>query len=158
MGNILTETREGIMDLVEELFIMGFTKGTRVSELLKKKGYELDIKTVRKYLDIARRRLHNKYKEINRNKVLRREIRDLDYMEQQQWINFRGADNANEKSGAMNTILKIKERRAKLLGLDTENLNLGGAKTLEDLIKENEKDDQQRDNRRIVLDTGQKAK
>jgi len=97
------------------------------------------------------------------DKVLAKELRDLDFMEKQMWVAFfsrspvsvgldeKGKEKVMmkgttpyEKAGIMNSLLKCKERRAKLLGMDTENVRSGVAKTLEDLIAEAEIDYEQK--------------
>lgn len=151
MGNIITEKREEIIDMVEELFVMGFTKPYECWKILVNKAEQsakagrrdmelekIDVRTVRNYIDIVRRRIRNKYKLIDNNKVLKKELRDLDYMEKQLWSSFKGSLQPKDRASLMNTILKCKARRAKLLGLDTENLNINQPKTIEDLFDEYE--------------------
>lgn len=134
-----SEVREEIIEIIEELYIMGFTKRSEVWRYLQKIGKTIDVRTVDTYLFIVTRRIRNRYKKIDLDKTLKKEIRDLDYMQKKMWLVYNSASTSAERTGVINSILKIKERRAKLLGLDTENINKGTAKTLEDLIAENEK-------------------
>lgn len=146
MGNKLSEKREEIIDMVEELFVMGYTRPYRIQKILKAKGdaekdmnlSSLTYETIENYINIIRRRIRNKYKLIDNNKVLKKELRDLDYMENQLWSSFKGSLQPKDRASLMNTILKCKARRAKLLGLDTENLNINQPKTIEDLFDEYE--------------------
>ncbi len=144
--------REELIERVEALLIMGFTRPT---EIMRQEPRIKDWETAKRYLSIAQRRLRNRYKKINTDKILKKELRDLDYMEKKLWLNYHGAINANEKTGAINGILKCKERRAKLLGLDTENINPAMAKTLEDLLKEDDEKNEQTINRGASVDTKQ---
>ena len=135
MGNKPNYQREKLIEAVEAQIIMGYKSPTEILKIFPNDIKDWD--TARRYIRIAERRLRNRYKEIDRNKILKKEIRDLEYMEKRLWKNFKSAINDNISSGAINTIIKVKERRAKLLGLDTENVNQGHARTLEDLIREN---------------------
>jgi hypothetical protein len=103
----------------------------------------LNFETIENYINIIRRRIRNKYKLIDNNKVLKKELRDLDYMENQLWGSFKGSLQPKDRASLMNTILKCKARRAKLLGLDTENLNINQPKTIEDLFDDYENREQQ---------------
>ena len=157
------EKREELISLVEELVIMGVNKRADIWRYLSERGETTDVKTVGVYMDIARRRTRNRYKKIALDKVLAKELRDLDFMEKQMWVAFfsrspvsvgldeKGKEKVMmkgttpyEKAGIMNSLLKCKERRAKLLGMDTENVRSGVAKTLEDLIAEAEIDYEQK--------------
>ena len=64
-------------------------------------------------------------------------------MENQLWGSFKGSLQPKDRASLMNTILKCKARRAKLLGLDTENLNINQPKTIEDLFDDYENREQQ---------------
>lgn len=151
MGNKLTEKREEIIDMVEELFVMGYNRPYRIQKILKAKAEsdkdlelaKVDLGTIRNYVDIVQRRIRNKYKQIDNNKVLKKELRDLDYMENQLWSAYKTSMASKDKASLMNTILKCKARRAKLLGLDTENLNINPPKTIEDLFDDYENDNKQ---------------
>ena len=111
----------------EELFIMGVTKPSQILRVDKIKGRIAEPETAKKYLNTVSRRIKNRYKKIERDKILKKELGDLDFMETKLWIVYSNATLANEKTGAMNSILKVKERRAKLLGFDSETFNLGDA-------------------------------
>jgi hypothetical protein len=142
MGNRTNEKREEIIDMVEELFVMGYTRPYRIQKILRAKGeseknldlQNITFETIERYIDIVHRRIRNKYKNIDNNKVLKKELRDLEYMESQLWSAYKGSMASKDKASLMNTILKCKARRAKLLGLDTENLNINPPKTIEDLF------------------------
>jgi len=155
MGNKPNLERENLIEKVEGLLAMGFTRPT---EVLRQERRIKDFQTAKRYLEIARRRFYNRYKKINQDKVLKRELRDLDFMEKRLWINYSNAINSNERTGAINSIIKCKARRAKLLGLDTENVNPQMARTLEDLIKEDDEKEQQTINRGSSVDSGQDGK
>ena len=154
MANKPNLEREEIIERIEGLLIMGFWRPT---EILKQERRIADFETAKRYIDIAQRRLRNRYSQINKEKILKRELRDLDFMEKRLWLNYDHAINYNEKTGAINAILRCKERRAKLLGLDIETLKIGPIKTLEDLIQEAEyeKIQQPTTNRELIVDSKQ---
>lgn len=154
----LAETREEILEQIEELYIMGFVKPRQVAELLEKQGTRISIDTVKAYTSIVLRRMRNRYKSISRERMMKKELQSLDYMENAAWISYRKAANTNERSGGLRTILQIKERRAKLLGFDTENLNVHVSKTLEDLLADSDYEEKQsQTDRGAVMDSGQAA-
>lgn len=152
MANKGNLEREEILEKVEGFLMMGVRMPTEVMRQEKRIG---DFQTAKRYIEISKRRLRNRYKNIERNKILKRELRDLDFMEKKLWFVFSSAANSNEKTGVINSIIKIKERRARLLGLDTENINPGLSKTLEDLIREDDEKNEQTINRGASLDTKQ---
>ena len=155
MGDIPDEKKEEIVELVEELYIMGIERATEVVKNLARQdpAITIDQRTAGRYIDIVRRRIRNRYKKIDMNQVLKKELRDLNYMEKRLWQSFHG--EPNERSGIINSILKVKERRAKLLGMDTENVRPGVAKTLEDLLKDDDEKNESTTDRRTVVDTKQ---
>lgn len=134
MGNKTAEEKEELLMKVEELIMQRVDRPYEISKIL---GIAKD--TADSYKNIALRRIRNRSQKFNNlDKILKRELADLDYMEKKCWHTFRSDNNPNAKNGAMNTINKIKERRAKLLGFDTENVNQGKSKTLEDLLQDDE--------------------
>lgn len=153
MANRPNLEREEIIERIEGLLVMGYWRPT---EILKQERRIADFETAKRYIDIAQRRLRNRYSQINKDKILKRELRDLDFMEKRLWLNYDHAFNYNEKTGAINAILKCKERRAKLLGLDIEIMKVGPIKTLEDLIHEAEYEVQQpTTDRKLTVDPKQ---
>lgn len=118
--------KEEILDKIEELFIMGIRRPSQVLKISEMQTKVKTFDTANQYIEIVKRRIRNKYKKFNREEIIKKELRDLDFMEKKQWINYSKADNSNERTGIINSFLKIKERRAKILGLDTNNINLSG--------------------------------
>ena len=153
MGNQITIIREEVVDMVEELMLMGFDKRYQIWQAIKSKGYGTDYKTIGKYMDVVRRRSRKRFREVDIKNVLKKELGKLSLMERQAWKNFMASEPGNEKSGALITISKIMERRAKLLGLDTEERP--AERTLEDLIKDDDEENEQTINRGAVLDNKQ---
>ena len=144
MANISTKTREELIDLVEEVYMTGFIRPYQIWKAFKENNVSIDIKTVRNYVAIVRRRIRKKYRNIDLSRILKKELQSLDFMECRAWVNYQAAEPGPEKSLAMNSVIKIKERRAKLLGLDSETLVLGKKeRTLEDLLKEDDDKNQQ---------------
>ena len=156
MGDIELIKKEGLLETTEELIMQKISKDTEIARILG-----IDERTAKKYKSIALRRMRNRAKKFNDlDKMLKQELSDLEYMEKKCWLIFRTSTTPNEQAGAMNSINKIKERRAKLLGFDTENVNQGKSKTLEDLlnaddIKEKENENKQRTNSGVVVDNKQ---
>lgn len=124
MGDKTDLEKEKLLEDVEELFIMGITRPAQILRVPAITGRIAEPETAKRYLDIIRRRLRNRYKQIERDKILKKELRDLDFMERKLWIVYSSGSNSSEKTGAMNSILKVKERRAKLLGFDIENFSI----------------------------------
>ncbi|XOB41781.1 MAG: hypothetical protein ACKKMS_00055 [Candidatus Nealsonbacteria bacterium] len=127
MGDKTDLEKEKLLEDVEELFIMGITRPAQILRVPAIAGRIAEPETAKKYLDIIRRRLRNRYKQVERDKILKKELRDLDFMERKLWLVYNSTTLANEKTGVMNSILKIKERRAKLLGFDIETFNISKA-------------------------------
>ena len=153
MGNIPNLEREELIESVEMLLIMGYSRPT---EIMRNDLRITVFETAKRYISIAQRRLRNRYKKVEASKIITKELRDLDFMEKQLWQAYQNADNTNEKTGAVNSIIKCKERRAKLLGLDSETLLLGKKeKTLEDLLREDDEKNEQTINRGVILDNRQ---
>lgn len=140
MNEITIREREEIIDIVEECYIMGLTRPYQILKVLEKQDppIRIDWRTAGRYLDIARKRTNKRFSKIKLDNVLKKDLRDLELMEKRMWKTLTGSKKALEKSASANTILKCKERRAKLLGLDTENINRGMARTLEDLLREDD--------------------
>ncbi len=163
MANLPNTTKEQIVEIVEDLFIMGIKEPLKIWRVFKKECEKRqssienipDIKTIRNYVDIVRRRIRNRYKRVNLNNVLKEELRDLDYIQKQLWDDYRTAFDPKDRVQIIRAIIDCKERKAKLLGLDTENKNPAPAKTLEDLIKEDDEKNEQTTDRGPVLDPGQ---
>lgn len=155
MADLPTEKIEEIIDAVEELHLMGYRKGIEVWRLLEKRGLKCNIKTIYKYKMIVQRRLRNRYRKIKLDKLLSDQLSEIEYMQKRAWADYQTLPPGNERTGCMNTILKCKERIAKLLGMDTENLNQGRAKTLEDLIREDDEKNEQTIDRGVVVDSKQ---
>ena len=122
MATKTNQEREEIIDSVIDLVMMGFDKPYQIQKMMK------DIakwQTAKSYLDEAKRRIAKIYDAgANRERTLKKELVGLQYMERKCWEIFGEASSYNERTGAIRTILSIKERRAKLLSLDTDNLKI----------------------------------
>lgn len=132
--------REQLLDEVEEAFVMGITRPAQLLRIGSLAGRIKEWETAKRYLEIVRRRIRNRYSEIIRDKIFKKELRDLDFMERKLWIVYSTASLPNDKTGVINSIIKIKERRAQLLGFDSKNLKVSGgiADILDEIAKNQE--------------------
>lgn len=121
--------------LIEQTEYLLLEKVESVIEIAARLGVAYN--TAKDYKKIARDRLDKAAeKAIDLTTILKNELKEIEYIEKKAWESYVIAKSGNERTGAMNTIVKCKERRAKLLGLDTENINEGKSKSLEQLLDE----------------------
>ena len=144
MANLTNEKREYYLEQTEQLYIMGVRTP---SELLRNLPLK-DFGTAKKYLEIVRRRIRNRYKNTKMYaKQLTRQLASLDLMEKNSWTDYlktktvmvqRGVDGhgkpvmVEEKVGQdedtkvriLGNVLKIQERRAALLGMDAPKASM----------------------------------
>lgn len=129
MATKSNQEREEIIDKIIDLVMMGLDKPYQIQKAL---GDIAKWQTAKSYLEEAKRRIVKIYDtQSNRADTLKRELAGLQYMERKCWEIFNKANSYNERTGAIRTVLSIKERRAKLLSLDTDNIKLAGVTGLD---------------------------
>ena len=121
MPNLTSEEKENRIDQVEQLIIMGYTKPSQIVA----QGVVQNIESAKEYIAIAQRRLRNRYDNVDRQKMIKREIKSLDLMERKTWADHsKSKDDPRTRSRLMQTIVIIQKRRAELLGLDVPKSNV----------------------------------
>lgn len=119
MSNLTSEQKESLIEQVEQLIVMGFTKPSQII----KQGIVQNKESAKDYIAIAQRRLRNRYKGLDRSKLIARETKSLDLMEKKCWAEYAKAQPML-KTKIMQNIVMIQKRRAELLGIDAPKANL----------------------------------
>lgn len=119
MSNLTSEEKEKRIDEVEQMIVMGYTKPSQII----RQGIVDNHQSAKEYIAIAQRRLRNRYKDLDRNKLIARETKSLDLMEKKCWIEYGKAQPAI-KTRIMQTIVMIQKRRAEMFGIDAPKANL----------------------------------
>lgn len=133
MATKTLDERENIIDRMEELYLMGARSAWQLYQKTTRSEVS-NYDTCRRYLRVIERRLLHRWKNLDRQKILRRELQQLEMMEKNAWSAYEQATNASAQMDIFRTILKVKERRAKLLQLDGMTLNVTPSHTWQSIV------------------------
>lgn len=117
MSTKTLDEREKIIERVEELFLMGHRTAWQVYNHTER-SLVSNYDTAKRYLTIVHRRLRNRWKNTDMEKILRNDLQELEMLERFCWQMFAESENYAPKIAAMQNLLKIKAHKARLLGLD----------------------------------------
>lgn len=115
------EEKEEILDHCVELYLRGYKTSQQLFSATTRNEIG-DLRTAKGYLRIVERRLRNQWRNLDTGKFLRKELQQLDLWEKLAAKEFDRATKPIDRARIIDSIIKIKERRAKLLSLDGENL------------------------------------
>jgi len=125
-GQKTFKEKEELIDRAIDLILMGFDKPYHLMKMLP----VAHIDTAKRYLESAEKRIGQIYERVgDRDRALKKDLADLEMNEKRVWDEFEASKkkkNPMSINHVTQSIVKIKERRAKLLGLDITNLNLSG--------------------------------
>ena len=119
--------KEELIDKAVDLILMGFDKPYHLMKMLPVSN----MNTAKRYLEAAEKRMAAIYERVgDRERALKKDLADLEMNEKRVWDEFEASKKKKfpmSINSVTQSIVKIKERRAKLLGLDITNLNLSGS-------------------------------
>lgn len=116
MANKKDDERESILDEMERLWIMGVRKPYQLMKLLPISNWT----TASQYLRVVERRVSRRGRKINKATYLQKQLVTYDQMITELWSCYRHAEkekNVNGQVGALNSISKVLNGQAELLGL-----------------------------------------
>lgn len=138
MANITVEEKEKRLDQIEQLILSGFGS---LRDIMRTLGIN-DMDTAKDAVNIARRRLRNKYYNTRHYKnIFFKELASLENLERRVFGDYlQASKDKDHKAMAayQRNILEIKKRRADMMGIDAAkpafnlNLNLSDKKEIQD--------------------------